>query len=64
MNDLQPKEVVLAEDNQPPAEQRGGESQSGAAWHTALASKVPSLQEAPINHNYFVQVNTVTYITT
>ncbi|KAL7389763.1 hypothetical protein ABVT39_009344 [Epinephelus coioides] len=52
-------EEAAVEDDQPPAEHDGGESHSGAAWWTALENEVSSLQEAPLNYDYFAQVNTV-----
>ncbi|XP_018934436.2 putative nuclease HARBI1 [Cyprinus carpio] len=51
------EEVVEEEDNQPPGELDGGESQSGAAWRAALTNEVSALHEAPLDHDYFCQVN-------
>lgn len=52
-------EEAVVEDDQPPAEHDGGESRSGTAWWTALENEVSSLQEAPLDYDYFAQVNTV-----
>uniref|UniRef100_A0A8C1UT45 DDE Tnp4 domain-containing protein n=1 Tax=Cyprinus carpio TaxID=7962 RepID=A0A8C1UT45_CYPCA len=49
------EEVVEEEDNQPPGELDGGESQSGAAWRAALTNEVSALHEAPLDHDYFCQ---------
>ncbi|XP_060789313.1 putative nuclease HARBI1 [Neoarius graeffei] len=54
-DDLPPEEAVQKEDDQPPAECEVGDSQNGAAWRTALANEVSSLQEAPLDHDYFAQ---------
>lgn len=51
------EEVVEEEDNQPPGELDGGESRSGAAWQAALTNEVSALHEAPLDHDYFCQVN-------
>lgn len=50
-------EDVVEEDNQPPGELDGGESRSGAAWRAALTNEVSALHEAPLDYDYFCQVN-------
>ena len=51
------EEAVEDDDNQPPLERDGGESRSGAAWRAALTNEVSALHEAPLDHDYFSQVN-------
>lgn len=50
-------EEVVEEDNQPPGELDCGESRSGAAWRAALTNEVSVLHKAPLDHDYFCQVN-------
>ncbi|KAJ8012537.1 hypothetical protein DPEC_G00043850 [Dallia pectoralis] len=52
-----PSEVVEEDNKQPPVELDGGESRSGAAWRATLTNEVSALHEAPLDHDYFCQVN-------
>ncbi|KAJ7998346.1 hypothetical protein DPEC_G00221740 [Dallia pectoralis] len=51
------EEVVEQDNNQPPVELDGGESWSGAAWRATLTNVVSALHEAPLDRDYFCQVN-------